>query len=79
MKIKFRGPPQARQKSRFGADKSNKNIRNPTPNYTYFDRKMGKFGEIDSADTCAGKFSSSVDGGLSRGSRVRGHGSEDPH
>ena len=27
-----------------------------TPNYPYFDRKMGTFGEIDSADTRAGKF-----------------------
>ena len=27
-----------------------------TPNYPYFDPKMGKFGEIDSADTRAGKF-----------------------
>ena len=35
---------------------------------------MGKFGEIDSADT----ISAIADGGLSRGSRVRGHGSEDP-
>ena len=48
MKIKFQGPPQAPQKSRFGADKSqkglfysfeilhellsNKNIRNPKKN-----------------------------------------------
>ena len=27
-----------------------------TPNKPYFDRKMGKFCEIDSADTRAGKF-----------------------
>ena len=40
---------------------------------------MEKFGEIDFADTRAGKFFASVDGGLSGVSRVRGHGSEDPH
>ena len=39
---------------------------------------MGKFGEINSADTRAGKFPLVPMGGLSRGSRVRGHGSEDP-
>ena len=93
MKIKFRGTPQAPQKSRFLEDKaemgyfsqkglfynfeilhgllSNKNIRNPKkkifgefPLHPHFDRKMGKFG---------------VDGGLSKVSLVRGHGSEDPH
>jgi hypothetical protein len=35
--------------------------------------------ECDSAETCAGKISASVDGGPSGGSRVRRPGSEDPH
>ena len=42
---------------------SKKNIRNPMtksiwglPINPYFYQKMGKIGEIDSADTCAGKF-----------------------
>jgi len=33
---------------------SNKNIRNPMKKI--FGGKIGKFGEIDSADMCAGKF-----------------------
>ena len=36
---------------------------------------LGEMFEGDSADTRA----ASADGGLSGGSRVRGHGSEDPH
>ena len=35
--------------------------------------------EGDSADTVARKFSGHVNGGLSKGARVRRPGSEDPH
>ena len=40
---------------------------------------LGVMFEGDSADMCAGKFTASVDGGPSGGSRVRTPGSEDPH
>ena len=40
---------------------------------------LGEMFGGDSADTCAGKFSPHVDGGLSGGSIVRRPGSEDPH
>ena len=49
------------------------------PPKPYFDWKMGKFDEIDSAETRAGKFPLVPIGGLSGGSPVRGHGSEDSH
>ena len=39
---------------------------------------LGEMFEGDSAEMFAGKNSASAEGGLSGGSRVRGHGSEDP-
>ena len=40
---------------------------------------LGELFEGYSAETCAGNFFASVDGGPSGGSRVLGPGSEDPH
>ena len=40
---------------------------------------LGEMFEGNSADTYAGKIPLVPRGGLSGGSRVRGHGSEDPH
>ena len=40
---------------------------------------LGQIFEGYSAETCAGKIPLVLMGGWRRGSRVRGHGSEDPH
>ncbi len=47
--------------------KTEKNNEWTPPNEPYFERKIGKFGEIDSADTCAGKFPLVPMGGWAEG------------